>query len=177
MLADRRSHAGDAWNAETAGSLEESYREHLALMCRVAIGRFRIPPADAEALVHDVFASFLMHREHVRNVRSYLVGAMCNASRQYLRRTSTEIALFCGEDPCSATVEEGLVEQIHRKDTIRRVLARSGKRCRDLLHRYYIEGESTKDIAVAYDTTPGTILVFLHQCRARAREACERERY
>jgi RNA polymerase sigma factor (sigma-70 family) len=145
-------------------------------MFRVAVRKFGIRPAEAEPLVHDVFATFMMHSDGVRNVTAYLIGAMCNACRQYLRRSIAENALFCGEEPCAATPEEGLIEEIHRKDTLRRVLRRTGTRCRDLLHRYYIEGQSTSDIAAAYDTTPGTIQVFLHSCRERARKACGGER-
>jgi RNA polymerase sigma factor (sigma-70 family) len=164
-------------DADALSDVEESYVAHLTLMSRVAVRKFGISAAEAEPLVHDVFATFMLQSAEVRNVTAYLVGAMCNACRQYLRRSNTESALFCGEDPCAATLADDVIEEIHRKETLRRVLRRSGKKCRDLLHRYYIEEQSTKDIAAAYDTTPGTIQVFLHNCRDRARKACEKERY
>jgi hypothetical protein len=37
-----------------------------------------------------------------------------------------------------------------------------------LLHRYYLNGETTRAIAEVLHSTPGSILVFLHKCRRRA---------
>jgi RNA polymerase sigma factor (sigma-70 family) len=151
---------------------EETYLEHAPLLRRIAIGRFGIARADAETLVHDVFATYLTHASSVRATTPYLIGAICNASRQYLRRAHAETALFCGEVPCTAAPGETLTDELHRKVILSRVLARIGKRCRELFHRYYMQGETSQQIADAFDTTPATILVFLHQCRRRARAAC-----
>jgi len=153
---------------------DETYLAHLPLMRKIAIRKFRIAPADAENLVHDVFASFLMNADRVQKVTPYLVGAMCNACRQYLRRANREDALFCGEDPCIAAPEDDLLQELERKMLVSRVLARIGARCRDLFERFYLNGESPSDIAVALETTRGTVLVFLHKCRERARAAFER---
>ena len=151
---------------------EETYLEHAPLLRKIAIRRFGIARGDAETLVHDVFATYLTHAASVRATTPYLVGAICNASRQYLRRAHIETTLFCGEDPCAATPGDSLMEEVHRKLILSRVLARIGSRCRDLFHRYYMQGETSRQIADAFDTTPGTILVFLHQCRRRAKAVC-----
>ncbi len=151
---------------------EETYLEHAPLLRKIAIRRFGIARGDAETLVHDVFATYLTHAASVRATTPYLVGAICTASRQYLRRAHIETTLFCGEEPCAATPGDALMEEVHRKLILSRVLARIGSRCRDLFHRYYLQGETSLQIADAFDTTPGTILVFLHQCRSRAKAAC-----
>jgi RNA polymerase sigma factor (sigma-70 family) len=153
---------------------DEIYLAHLPLMRKIAIRKFGIAPADAENLVHDVFASYLMNAERVQKITPYLVGAMCNACRQYLRRTVREDALFCGEDPCLAAPDGNLLQELERKAMVARVLARIGRRCRDLFERFYFRGESPGDIAAALETTRGTILVFLHKCRERARAAVDR---
>jgi len=44
----------------------------------------------------------------------------------------------------------------------------AGSRCRTLLQRYYLNGETTSAIAETMNSTPGTVLVFLHKCRKRA---------
>lgn len=149
-------------------AFEDVYLQFAPLLRRIAVRKFRIPSAEAETLVHDVFATYFIHAASVRAVEPYLVGAICNASRHYWRRSDADEALFCGEVPCLATPGPAVLEEVDRKLLLSRLLAQVGCRCRDLLHRYYWRGETTKAIADALDSTPGTILVFLHKCRRRA---------
>jgi DNA-directed RNA polymerase specialized sigma24 family protein len=152
-------------------TLEEVYVQLAPRLRKIAIRKFGITPADAEGLVHDVFATYFMHASAVTAVERYLVGAICNASRYHLRRAGAADALFCGESPCAATPDHALLEEVERKLLLSRLLARVGSRCRDVLHRYYVNGETTRSIADTLQSTPGTVLVFLHKCRRRALEA------
>jgi len=147
---------------------EEVYLQFAPRLRKIAVRKFGIAPADAEPLVHDVFATYITHASSVYAVERYLVGAICNASRHHLRRTTATNALFCGESPCAATPGDALLNEIERKLLVARLMARVGCRCRDLFQRYYMNGETTQSIAETLQTTPGTILVFLHQCRRRA---------
>lgn len=149
-------------------AFEEVYLRYALRLRKIAARKFGIPPVEAETLVHDVFATYLTHASSVRAVEPYLVGAICNASRHWLRRTGAADALFCGERPCAAVPDAAMTEEIERKLLLSRMLAGIGDRCRDLLHRYYANGESTRSIADAWQSTPGTIHVFLHKCRRRA---------
>jgi len=150
---------------------EEVYLRYASMLRKIAVRKFRIPIAEAESLVHDVFATYFMHAASVHAVEPYLVGAICNASRYYLRRSDAAEALFCSETPCMAVPDRGLLDEIDRKLLLSRMLAGVGSRCRDLLHRYYVNGETTSAIAGAIESTPGTVLVFLHKCRKRALDA------
>lgn len=174
--AQRTRHPNAPWSSEGGVLGEDAYLNHAALLRKIAVRKFGIPRAEAETLVHDVFATYLMHAASVRSLTPYLIGAICNASRQYLRRSHVEDVLFCGEVPCAATPTESITEEVHRKLLLSRVLPRIGRRCRDLFHRHYMDGEATRTIAEALSTTPATILVFLHQCRKRARAACQLDR-
>ncbi len=149
-------------------AFEEVYLVYAARLRKIAVRKFGIPRAEAETLVHDVFATYFMHAASVRAVEPYLIGAICNASRHWLRRSDAADALFCGETPCMAAPDAAMAEEIERKLLLSRMLAGIGDRCRDLLRRYYANGESTRAIADALESTPGTILVFLHKCRRRA---------
>ena len=152
-------------------AFEEVYLTYASRLRKIAVRKFEIPPAEAETLVHDVFATYLTHASSVRAVEPYLIGAICNASRHWLRRSDKADALFCGETPCAATPGSAMLDEVERKLLLSRMLAGIGGRCRDLLHRYYVNGESTRAIADGMQSTPGTILVFLHKCRRRALEA------
>ncbi len=147
---------------------EEVYLRYASRLRKIAVRKFSIPVTEAETLVHDVFATYFMHAASVHAVEPYLIGAICNASRHYMRRSDAADALFCGESPCAATPGDALLDEVSRKLLLSRMLAGVGSRCRELLHRYYWNGETTKTIADTLDSTTSSILVYLHKCRKRA---------
>src|SRR5258708_6510857 len=63
----------------------ELYTNHRKLLLFIACRKFRVPELDAEGLIHEVFLSFLQVGTPIHDVRSWLVAAMCNASRHYWR--------------------------------------------------------------------------------------------
>jgi DNA-directed RNA polymerase specialized sigma24 family protein len=148
---------------------EEAYLQFAPRLRKIAIAKFGIARADAESLVHDVFTTFFAHASEVNAVEPYLIGAICNASRQHLRRlhAAGEI-FFCHERPCAAAPGPDVLRQVERRLLLGSMLARVGCRCRELFDRYYVNGESSQTIAAALETTPGSVLVFLHRCRKRA---------
>ena len=150
---------------------EEAYVRFAPRLRKVAMAKFGIAPDDAEGLVQDVFATFFMHAASVEQVERYLIGGICNAARKHLQRTGAADALFCDDDPCQATAGDVLLRQLERKQLLSKVFARIGSRCRELLNRYYVRGESTDNIARKLDSTRGSIAVTLHKCRRRAVDA------
>ena len=147
---------------------EEAYVRYAPRLRKVAMAKFGIAPDDADVLVQDVFATYFMHAANVEQVERYLIGGICNAARKHLQRTGTADALFCDDDPCEATAGDVLLRQIERKQLLRKVFARIGARCRDLLCRYYVRGESATAIAETLDSTRGSVAVTLHKCKQRA---------
>src|SRR5207253_4996733 len=91
---DLRSGA-DEWNLAspfppppptfTGAEIEALYIEHRPVLHYVAAVKFRIPDADAEALVHEAMISLLTTRDTIVNVRAWLIAAVCNGSRHYWR--------------------------------------------------------------------------------------------
>ena len=158
--ADEREGAGS--------SVHDLYLRYAPLLRHLALRRFRIPREDVDSLVHDVFATYLSDPTTVRSIRPYLVGGICNASRQYWRRRDRHDE-FCGgtDEP----VDPGTLEHVAMRLDVAMALARIGKRCREALRRYYLEGESTPAIAAVLETTPNNVLYLLHVCRKRARAA------
>ena len=154
-------------------SFEEAYLQFAPLLRKIAVRKYGIPLAEAEPLVHDVFATYFTNAAEVNDVGPYLVGGICNAARHYLRRRDAREAIFCGEEPCAASPTESILQEVERKLLLRRLLARVGSRCRELLHRYYLVGESTQSIAGALHFKPMTVLICLAKCRKRARAAYE----
>ncbi|HYH06979.1 MAG TPA: sigma factor, partial [Thermoanaerobaculia bacterium] len=90
---------GQPPGGDAVAAFEEAYLLYAPRLQRIAIRRFRINAGDAEVLVQDVFTTYYQHAADVEKLEPYLIGAICNASRNYLRRSSASNALFCGEQP------------------------------------------------------------------------------
>lgn len=139
------------------------------LLRRLALQRFGIPSEDVDALVHDVFATYITQRTSVRSIRAYLIGGICNACRQYWRERRIDDAVFTALDEERSGAPE-FVDHVVMRVALGATLARLGVRCRETLRRYYLEGQSTADIAMEMNTTSGNVLKILHDCRKNARE-------
>jgi RNA polymerase sigma factor (sigma-70 family) len=156
------------WPPGTPQVFEEVYLRFAPLLRKIAVRKFGIPAADVEPLVHDVFTTYFTNADEVERVESYLVAGICNASRHHLRRMTAANEIFCGETPCAATPGEAITHEVERKILVGRLFARIGARCRDILYRYYVSGETTSSIAGLLRFKPATVLVLLHKCRKRA---------
>jgi len=156
-------------STDERSSIEGVYREMAVLLRRLALQRYGIPVEDVDCLVHDVFATYITQRTSVRSIRAYLIGGICNASRQYWRERRIVDTLFTSLDEERAGTPE-FVDHVVLQVALGATLARLGARCRETLRRYYLEGQSTAEIANDMDTSSGNVLKILHDCRKRARE-------
>jgi RNA polymerase sigma factor (sigma-70 family) len=139
------------------------YREHYDLLLFIVAGRFRVPLADAENVVHDVFLRFLKNQQRVTATRPWLIAAVSNAARDYWRAPERREG---GAVPDRATVPADRLCASIDATTLMELLP---AKCRDLLHRRYCDGCSVEEIAAAYDTTTGYTKVMLHRCLGTAR--------
>jgi len=130
-----------------ADSIKETYLDNRELLLSVAVGQFRIPETDAEHLIQEVFVSYLQARTPVSDIRSWLLGAMSNASRHYWRA-------------------HGRTEAIAERAPLPEALAllqRLSPRTQEAV-RLYLDGLSYDEIAEKLDTTPR----FAHSLVERA---------
>ena len=151
--------------------VEDAYKEHADLLRHIAEKKFAIPPPDAEGVVSEVFTSYLLRRDSVRNCRKWLIGAVCHASRAYWRDAARIVRLpeDVGDyvDPDSPGLEKRIVDRV----TMARALMAIPPKCRETLRLYYAEGYSAAEIAAHLGTTNGYVMQLLHTCRKRARKA------
>jgi len=154
-----------------AETLEALYREHAAILRANARRRFGLIAADdIEGLLNDVFMSFLERQPQVEDVRAFLIGALNNACKHYLRKRKNEAPFLPEheETPDSSTEEE--LERWTLFLSLGATLARLGTKCRETLRRYYLHEEKPESIATKLDTTVGYVFQLLSTCRKRARE-------
>jgi RNA polymerase sigma factor (sigma-70 family) len=146
------------------------YVRHRNLLLYVACRKFRIGEIDAENLIQDVFLSFLQTGSRVENTKSWLVAAMCNASRHYWRAQGRTEALPDDlaerSDPGSQSIGDLMASQL----TMRHVLAYLRPQCRETLRLHYYEGRSAAEVGRELDTTTRYAEKLIHNCLKRARE-------
>jgi RNA polymerase sigma factor (sigma-70 family) len=169
------SSTGPVSNMSDGGSVDEVYLQHATLLRSVAMRKFDIPASEADALVHDVFINYLATgRQRPKDVRAYLVSAICNASRNYWRSRRCESRIFSDDEATLDDVSAAdAFEAVSMNLIVGAIFAKLGPRCREILQRYYLYGHDTPSIAAAMDTTCSNVNYLMHSCRKRARAAFE----
>jgi RNA polymerase sigma factor (sigma-70 family) len=171
-----RRHFVDHARGSTEEAFESLYTQYGLLLRTIAMRRYRVPPDDAEALVHDVFASYLERSAQVRDAKPWLTGAVKHASLNYWRKRKPEAPLLAEHEEAADEAAEERFEQWERTSTIASIFARLGERCRETLRRYYLREETKECIAKELETSPGNVLQLLVTCRRRAQEVLRRMR-
>jgi RNA polymerase sigma factor (sigma-70 family) len=162
------SYGDPSWSAG-ATSFEATYAETVKLLAYIARVRFRIPTEDADSIVQDVYLKFARDYAEIRSPRQWLVAAVSNACRNYLRDRPDETSLpedaESWEDPRSAGAADAILTRL----AVGEALQRLGQRCREMLRLFHFEGQSTQCIADVYGTTANNVQFQLHSCRKKAR--------
>jgi RNA polymerase sigma factor (sigma-70 family) len=150
--------------------VEILYVQHRSLLLYVACRKFRVPETDAENLIQEVFLSFLQTGTTIDKPKSWLVAAMCNASRHYWRSAGRTESLPENYNEQSDPDTHGLADEFTLRMTIRQVLKYLQPRCRETLRLHYFEGRSANEVAVELATTHRYAEKLIHNCLKRARE-------
>lgn len=175
VFSDRRTPR--VWRllvSQDSGSIDDAfeslYTEYGLLLRTIAMRRYRVPSDDAEALVHDIFAAYLQRRAYVRDVKGWLIGAIGNASANYVRKRKPEAELLPEHETAIDDAGEDSPDHWMRRLTIASMLAQLGTKCRETLRRYYLREEPKEQIAAELETSPAYVLQLLVTCRKRAQE-------
>lgn len=156
--------------ATRADEVEVLYTQYRTLLLSVACRKFRVPEADAESLLQEVFVSFLQTGAKIENVRAWLVAAICNASRHYWRTQGRAEQLPEDFPEQSDPGSHGLPEKFALEMTVRQALQYLQPRCKETLYLHYFEGRSAADVARELETTTRYAEKLIHNCLKRVRE-------
>ncbi|MDQ3280160.1 MAG: sigma-70 family RNA polymerase sigma factor [Acidobacteriota bacterium] len=127
---------------------EAIYEQYFDLLAHISAFKFRVPDTEAEALVHDVLISYLKKGGAVVDLRAWLIGAICYASRHYWRlngRTVDDTAEIERDraDPASLRILDSLPDQL----AARQALECLEPRYRAVLQMRYFEGCTVAEVA------------------------------
>jgi RNA polymerase sigma factor (sigma-70 family) len=154
----------------TGVDVESLYMQYRSFLLAVASRKFGIPDPDAEALLQEVFLSFMQTGAQIDNVRGWLVAAMCNASRHYWRLQGRSEALPEDYLEHSDPVTHSLPERRAMELTVQKALRYLQPRCRETLKLHYFDGRSASEVARELETTTRYAEKLIHNCLKRVRE-------
>ena len=148
---------------------EAVYEEYFGLLVQISARKFRVPETEAETLVHDVLIGYLRKSEDVLSLRSWLVGAICHASRHYWRlnaRTVTADAEVEHDrvDPASVRILDSLPDQLAAREALECL----APRCREILHMRYFEGCTVVEVAQRLGVKPKYAQKLIGKCLRQA---------
>jgi RNA polymerase sigma factor (sigma-70 family) len=148
---------------------EAIYEQYFDLLVQIAAFKFRVPDTEAETLVHDVLMGYLRKRDKVVDLRAWLVGAICYASRHYWRlngrtvASETEAALD-RVDPASLRILDSLTDQIAAREALECL----APRCQEVLHMRYFEGCTVAEVAERLGVKTKYAQKLITKCLRRA---------
>jgi len=151
---------------------EAIYERYFDLLVQISVYKFRIPDSEGETLAHDVLISYLRRAGDILDVRSWLIGAICYASRHYWRLNSRTI----GEeadieldrvDPASLRILDSLPDQIAAREALECL----SPRCREILQMRYFEGCTVNEVAERIGVKPKYAQKLITKCLRRAERA------
>jgi RNA polymerase sigma factor (sigma-70 family) len=148
---------------------EAIYDRYFDLLVQIASFKFQVPDADAEALAHDVLIGYLRKAATVVDLRPWLIGAICYASRHYWRLNGRTVAAdFEVEheraDPASLRILDSLPDQIAAREALECL----SPRCREILHLRYFEGCTIKEVATHLGVKTKYAQKLIAKCLRRA---------
>src|ERR1051325_3897557 len=141
-------------------SPEEWYVSIAPLLRTIATRKFRVPRDDADALVHDVFISFLRRRD-IDDVRAWFIGAISHACRDYWRKQGR---IVTGEAMEERMFEPAEIERVMAHEVLRALTPREQR----VLWLRFAEGFTVKEVAHAIGRSVSRTEKLLRRARLRA---------
>jgi RNA polymerase sigma factor (sigma-70 family) len=149
----------------------EAYQNLYPLLLNPAIRRFRVPEAEAENLIHELFCRLLENHRNVRSLRDWLVGGVSNGCRAYWRSQGARTFEVPDFDTWVDSRSESFEESVRHSMLVAQVRGRLSDRDVAILTWRHVEGWTTAEIAGRLRISPAYAAVLVHRCLRRARVA------
>lgn len=148
---------------------EAIYEEYFDLLVQIAVYKFQVPDTEAETLVHDVLFGYLRKSGEVLDLRPWLIGAICYASRHYWRLNGRTVPADAAieldrVDPASLRILDSLPDQL----AARQALECLSPRCQEVLRMRYFEGCTVPEIATRLGVKTKSAQKLITKCLRRA---------
>jgi RNA polymerase sigma factor (sigma-70 family) len=167
MAAEVHTSAGVLGRSGDFGAL---YEENYRLLVGTAIKNYHISQIDAQTLAHEVFLAYFLKASEVINPRAWLVSAVCNAAKAYLRTRARLVELPPAyaetPDPSLWRIGDALPDQLACKEAFGCLTAR----CQIALRLRYLEGYSVREVAIELNTSLKYAEKLVRRCLRQAKD-------
>lgn len=148
---------------------EAVYEQYFDMLVRVANFKFGVSETDAEALAHDVLMTYLRKQHLIQDLRAWLIGAICYASRYYWRQVGQEWngeaeVDFDRPDPASERILDSLPDQLAAREALECL----SPRYREILQMRYFEGCTVAEVATRLGVKTKYAQKLIGKCLRRA---------
>jgi RNA polymerase sigma factor (sigma-70 family) len=148
---------------------EAVYEQYFGLLVQIAVFKFRVPESEAEGLTHDVLISYLRKSATVLDLRSWLIGAICYASRHYWRLNGRNVpndddVEVERADPASLRILDSLPDQLAAREALECLTPR----CQQVLQMRYFEGCTIAEVATRLGVKTKSAQKLITKCLRRA---------
>lgn len=148
---------------------EAVYDEYFDLLAQISVHKFRVPDSEAETLVHDVLMSYLRKSKDVLDLRPWLIGAICHASRHYWRLNGRTVGVEAPieldrADPASVRILDSLPDQLAAREALECL----SPRWRAVLQMRYFEGCTVGEVAQRLGVKTKYAQKLITKCLRRA---------
>ena len=148
---------------------EAVYIQYFPLLAQIAVFKFQVPDTEAETLVHDVLIGYLRRSEEIIELRPWLIGAICYASRHFWRLNGRILdgdpdAELDRVDPASLRILDSLPDQIAAREALECL----SPRCQEVLHMRYFEGCTIAEVAARLGVKTKYAQKLITKCLRRA---------
>jgi RNA polymerase sigma factor (sigma-70 family) len=145
---------------------EDFYRRTTPGLLHFAIGRFDVPPEDAEDIVQEAMLGYLL-KTGVLNPRAYLVKAVIHGCLSYWRRSTRRTFVPMDEKYLPAVPPPSHVARL----TTAAILRRLSERDRRIVTLRYLHGCKVREIGVALGVSHSRTEKLLRRAIERAKRA------
>ncbi len=149
-----------------SGDFAELYEENYSLLVGTAIKNYRISEIDAQSLAHEVFLAYFLKASEVINPRAWLVSAICNAAKAYLRTRARLVEL----PPAYAETPDPSLR------ACREAFGCLTARCQIALRLAYLEGYSIPEVAAELNISSKYADKLVRRCLRQAKDRYSDER-
>jgi RNA polymerase sigma factor (sigma-70 family) len=137
---------------------------------RYASVQFQINEADAEDLLQETALELLRYQSYVRSPEGFVFTVFRTRCVRFTGARQTKCTQSPDSPEAVAEVCETKAGGFEEQLALREALAEISSKCRQLIHAYYLEGQSLKEAARTVSLADSSVARTISRCLRKLRE-------
>jgi RNA polymerase sigma factor (sigma-70 family) len=157
----------------TTGQIAEAVLldpERRRKLFRYACAQFGINEQDAEDLLQETALELLRYRSYVRSPEGFVFTVFRARCVRFCGSRHIQQTRFAAPPDAAAEVPETQSDGLDNQVALREALSEISSKCRQLIHAYYLEGQSLKEAARTVALADSSVARTISRCLQKLRE-------